>query len=104
VRVQGPRRTVDVLQIEDNCANTHLVERVLGSRYGLRVMTVSQGRLRLELAREHKPALVLANPDPDGRHGARDEADGALDGREGTSSTSRSTRSRYSSTLVNAQD
>ena len=59
---------IDVLQIEDNFANTHLVERVLASRHGLRVMTVTQGRLGLELAREHQPSLILLDLNlPDAR-------------------------------------
>jgi signal transduction histidine kinase/CheY-like chemotaxis protein len=56
---QPHTHAIDVLQIEDNFANTHLVERVLAARHGLRVMTVTQGRLGLELAREHQPSLIL---------------------------------------------
>src|SRR5262245_40736722 len=61
-------QAIDVLQIEDNFVNTHLVERVLTARHGLRVMTVTQGRLGLELAREHQPSLILLDLNlPDAR-------------------------------------
>jgi signal transduction histidine kinase/CheY-like chemotaxis protein len=61
-------QAIDVLQIEDNFANTHLVERVLAARHGLRVMTVTQGRLGLDLAREHQPSLILLDLNlPDAR-------------------------------------
>ncbi|MEW5990153.1 MAG: ATP-binding protein [Chloroflexota bacterium] len=48
-----------VLYIEDNLANLHLVERVLAGRFGARVLAAIQGRMGLELAREHRPDLVL---------------------------------------------
>jgi PAS domain S-box-containing protein len=48
-----------VLHIEDNLANLRLVERILAQRSGLRVVAAMQGRLGLELAREHRPVLVL---------------------------------------------
>jgi PAS domain S-box-containing protein len=51
--------TRTVLHIEDNLANLRLVERVLAQRDGLRVVAAMQGRLGLELAREHDPVLVL---------------------------------------------
>jgi signal transduction histidine kinase/ActR/RegA family two-component response regulator len=53
----GRRRTV--LHIEDNLSNLKLVERVLAQRPGVEVIAAMQGRLGLELAREHRPALVL---------------------------------------------
>jgi PAS domain S-box-containing protein len=48
-----------ILYIEDNLANLHLVERVLATRHGVRMLAAMQGRLGLELAREHRPDLVL---------------------------------------------
>ncbi|MCI0584094.1 MAG: ATP-binding protein [Chloroflexi bacterium] len=48
-----------VLYIEDNLANLHLVERVLAGRFGVRVLAAIQGRMGLELAREHRPDLIL---------------------------------------------
>jgi PAS domain S-box-containing protein len=55
--VVGDQRCV--LHIEDNLANLRLVERILAQRPGLRVVAAMQGRLGLELAREHHPVLVL---------------------------------------------
>ncbi len=48
-----------ILYIEDNLANLELVEHVLRRRPGVRVLAAMQGRLGLELAREHRPDLVL---------------------------------------------
>lgn len=48
-----------VLHIEDNLSNLTLVERVLAQRPGVEVVAAMQGRLGLELAREHHPVLVL---------------------------------------------
>jgi len=52
------RRRV-VLHIEDNLASLTLVERVMAQRAGVEVVAAMQGRLGLELAREHHPVLVL---------------------------------------------
>jgi CheY-like chemotaxis protein len=52
-------RASTVLHIEDNLANLTLVERVLAQRPNVRVVGAMQGRLGLELARQHHPALVL---------------------------------------------
>ena len=51
------RRTI--LYIEDNLANIQLVEQVFATRTDIEVLSVTKGRLGLELAREHQPALVL---------------------------------------------
>ena len=48
-----------VLYIEDNLANVRLVERILARRPGLRLLSAMQGRLGLDLMREHRPDLVL---------------------------------------------
>jgi len=48
-----------VLHVEDNLANIQLVERVLAQRPGVRLIPAMQGRLGLELARQHHPVLVL---------------------------------------------
>ena len=48
-----------VLHIEDNLANLSLIERVLAQRPGVEVIAAMQGRLGIELARKHRPALVL---------------------------------------------
>ncbi len=48
-----------ILYIEDNPSNFKLVERVLGRRPGITLLTAMQGRLGLELAHQHRPELVL---------------------------------------------
>ncbi len=53
----APVRTI--LYIEDNFANIELVERVLQARPTVRLIAATQGRLGMELAREHHPDLVL---------------------------------------------
>jgi signal transduction histidine kinase/CheY-like chemotaxis protein len=48
-----------VLHIEDNLSNIKLIERVLAQRPGVELIPAMQGRLGLELARQHQPALIL---------------------------------------------
>ena len=48
-----------IIHIEDNLANLKLIERILQARTDIRVVTTMQGRLAIELIREHQPALVL---------------------------------------------
>jgi signal transduction histidine kinase len=56
-----PLRTGDasVLYIEDNVSNLRLLERVLAHRPGLKLLAAAQGRLGLDLARRHRPNLIL---------------------------------------------
>lgn len=74
----APHRRV-VLHVEDNLSNLTLVERVLAQRADIEVIAAMQGRLGLELAREHQPVLVLLDlhlPDVDGEqvlHRLRDD-------------------------------
>jgi PAS domain S-box-containing protein len=53
------QRTATVLYIEDNASNTVLVESALSMRPQIRFISAVQGQLGLELARDHKPDLVL---------------------------------------------
>jgi signal transduction histidine kinase/ActR/RegA family two-component response regulator len=53
----GPQRAV--LHIEDNLSNTKLVEHILAQRPGVTLISAMQGRLGLELARQHRPVLIL---------------------------------------------
>jgi signal transduction histidine kinase/ActR/RegA family two-component response regulator len=53
----GERRLV--LYIEDNLSNVTLVERILELQPGLELLPAMQGRLGLDLAREHRPALIM---------------------------------------------
>jgi len=48
-----------VLYIEDNIANLQLVERILERVGDIEVLSAVQGRLGLELARTHRPDLIL---------------------------------------------
>ncbi len=58
-----------VLCIEDNPANLRLLERILKQRPGIDLLTAATPGLGLELARAHRPALILLDinlPDMDG--------------------------------------
>jgi PAS domain S-box-containing protein len=48
-----------ILQIEDNMANQHVILRLLDRRPEVRLLSAMQGQIGLELAREHRPDLVL---------------------------------------------
>jgi signal transduction histidine kinase/ActR/RegA family two-component response regulator len=48
-----------ILYIEDNMANVRLVERVFQRRQDVDVIAAMQGRLGVDLAREHSPTLIL---------------------------------------------
>jgi CheY-like chemotaxis protein len=48
-----------VLYIEDNPSNLRLVERILAQRGQIRLITSTQGALGIELARRHRPDLIL---------------------------------------------
>jgi len=51
------RRTI--LYIEDNLSNLRLVETILSRRPGLTVLSAMQGRVGVDLARSHRPDLIL---------------------------------------------
>jgi len=55
----APRYTATVLCVEDNPASLELVIHVLSLRPQLRVITASDGRRGVEMAREHQPQLIL---------------------------------------------
>jgi PAS domain S-box-containing protein len=52
-------RVATIVYIEDNSANRRLVERALARRPGLTLLEAPDGREGLELARRHRPDLVL---------------------------------------------
>jgi len=59
-----------VLYVEDNLSNLQLIERLLARRAGIKLLSAMQGRLGLDLAREHRPSLILLDlhlPDIHGR-------------------------------------
>jgi len=58
-----------VLYVEDNLSNLRLVERILALRPSTRLIAAMQGSLALELARQHRPELILLDvhlPDIEG--------------------------------------
>jgi len=68
----GPRRTI--LYIEDNLSNIRLIERILARRPDVKLLTAMQATLGLDLAREHRPDLVLLDlhlPDMEGEEALR---------------------------------
>jgi CheY-like chemotaxis protein len=56
---EGEHREATLLYIEDNLANLSLVETILLSRPSWRTLPALQGQLGVELARQHRPDLIL---------------------------------------------
>jgi PAS domain S-box-containing protein len=48
-----------VLYIEDNLSNLKLIEQIFSRRTSIKLLAAMQGRLGVELAREHQPDLIL---------------------------------------------
>jgi PAS domain S-box-containing protein len=48
-----------ILYIEDNLSNLTLVEQMLAEQPGIQLLTAMQGGLGLDLARQHRPDLIL---------------------------------------------
>jgi PAS domain S-box-containing protein len=55
----APHAPATLLYVEDNLANLTLVESILASRPLWRTLPALQGQLGVELAREHRPDLIL---------------------------------------------
>src|SRR6266540_195913 len=55
----GGHREHTMLYVEDNPSNLQLVERILGQRGGVRLLTASQGEIVGDMVRQHRPDLVL---------------------------------------------
>ncbi len=58
-----------VLYVEDNAANLLLIEQILLSRSDINLLSASRARLGIDLARAHKPDLILMDinmPEMDG--------------------------------------
>jgi PAS domain S-box-containing protein len=51
--------TRSVLYIEDNLSNLALIEQMLAERPGTALLTTMQGKVGLDLARQHSPDLIL---------------------------------------------
>jgi len=58
-RPAAAARPRTILYIEDNLSNLRLVESILSRRPGLTVLSAMQGRVGLDLARDHRPDLIL---------------------------------------------
>lgn len=59
-----------ILYIEDNLSNLTLIEQMLEERPEIELLTAMQGKVGLDLARQHSPNLILLDvhlPDIDGR-------------------------------------
>ncbi|HEX6070183.1 MAG TPA: ATP-binding protein, partial [Longimicrobiaceae bacterium] len=56
---EQPREAKKVLYVEDNLANLNLVESIFEDRPEIQLIPALQGRMGLELAREHHPDLIL---------------------------------------------
>ncbi len=54
-----PGRKGLILHIENNLVNFRLVEQVLARRPGVRIIPAMQARLGLQLARDHRPDLII---------------------------------------------
>ncbi len=52
-----------LLYIEDNLSNLRLIERILEHRPEVRLISAMQGSVGLDLARQHRPDLVLLDLD-----------------------------------------
>lgn len=66
---EAPHKPATILYVEDNLSNSILMERILANRPGIKLITAMQGRLGLDLAREHVPDLILLDvhlPDMNG--------------------------------------
>jgi CheY-like chemotaxis protein len=57
--VDADAQRPSILHIEDNLSNIKLIERVLAQRPGMQLIPAMQGRLGVELARQHQPVLIL---------------------------------------------
>lgn len=59
VQSRGGNRRHTVLYIEDNPANLSLIEHLFANRNDIQLLSAPQGRFGIEVAREHRPALIL---------------------------------------------
>jgi signal transduction histidine kinase len=59
-----------VLYVEDNLSNLRLIDRVLAGRPGIKLLSAVRGALGLDLARRHRPDLILLDLNLPDMHGA----------------------------------
>lgn len=73
-----------ILCIEDDPSDLRLIERILANRPGVRLLKAVQGRMGLDLAREHHLDLIVVDvhlPDISGEHVIRSLRNGPATGR-----------------------
>jgi hypothetical protein len=56
---QPPTPACKLLYIEDNLSNVQLLEALLSHRPRIALLSAMQGRMGIELARQHHPFLIL---------------------------------------------
>jgi PAS domain S-box-containing protein len=69
VGTQGSSRQAVILYVEDNPANLQLMAQIVARHQGVTLISSPEGRLGLELARAHRPDLIMLDihlPDIDG--------------------------------------
>jgi CheY-like chemotaxis protein len=66
VRGSYAKPTLTVLCIENDPASVSLIERTVRARADVELLVATDGALGTELAREHRPDLVLTDLDVDG--------------------------------------
>jgi CheY-like chemotaxis protein len=59
ISAEAPIAPATILYVEDNASNIRLAEIVLAGRGAITLIPAMQGSLALELARQHKPDLIL---------------------------------------------
>lgn len=67
--VRQPNRERTILYVEDNLSNLKLIEGILDTLKGTRLLTAMQGTLAIEIARQQQPELILLDlhlPDMNG--------------------------------------
>jgi signal transduction histidine kinase len=57
------REAATLLYVEDNLSNLTLVERILVHRPEITLVTATRGRLGIDLARQHRPDMILLDLD-----------------------------------------
>jgi signal transduction histidine kinase/CheY-like chemotaxis protein len=57
--IRAPATIKTVLSIEDNASNYRLIETILSSRPGIKLLGAMQGRVGLDIAFQHRPDLIL---------------------------------------------
>lgn len=60
---------ITVLYIEDNQSNIHLMEDIFAEFLSYRLITASEARAGIELAREEKPRLIIMDINMKGMNG-----------------------------------